>query len=228
MCLEWSGIPMAQSPGKAGGEINTFCTPEMVLSIPQPGELYREESLKGLADVTIDRLLSNMDARLYDATGRMRGHPQPELETTISTQFSLILDDAFGRRTFTPYQQLHFDEVIPSEMRIDDIKTALGNIGFTVYEWLRDQGPTARLLLAERKEGPDTLRLELYVEGKMHKARRERRVPGGVTYRTDLDSGELRIYIYGFQPRDSQQVVYEMNALRRALHERFDRLPARR
>jgi hypothetical protein len=72
------------------------------------------------------------------------------------------------------------------------------------------------------------LRLELYIEGKFHKARRQRRIPGGVTYRTDLDSGELRIYICGSQPRDSQQVIHEMNALRRALRERFDRLPARR
>jgi hypothetical protein len=125
-------------------------------------------------------------------------------------------------------QQLHFDEVIPSEMRIDDIKTALENLGFRVVDPWPNRGPEDRWLWAERAEGPDTLRLDLYVEGKRHKARRQRRVPGGVTYRTDLDSGELRIYIYGALPRDSQQVVQEMNALRRALRERFDRLPARR
>jgi hypothetical protein len=227
-CLEWSDIPMTQDPDPVGGEIRIFRSQQISLSIPQPGELYREESLMGSAEVTVDRLLSGMQARLFDATGRLSRRPQPKLESVIATEFSLILDDAFGRRTFTPHQQLHFDEVIPSEMRIDDIRTALENQGFTVEEQWRDRGPEVRWLSAARTEGPDTLRLELYVEGKLHKARRQRRVPGGMTYRTDLDSGELRIYIYGLQPRDSQQVVHEMNELRRALHERFDRLPARR
>lgn len=227
-CLEWSGVPLVQEPDPAGGEIRTFHSHEMELSIPQPGDLYQQESLQGTAKVTLDRLLSGMDGRLYDATGRQCRHPRPELKTTITTRFSLILDDAFRRRTLSPHQQMHFDEVIPSEMRIDDIKTALGNLGFTVREQWADRGPSVRLLTAERKEGPDTLGLELYVQGTMHKARRRRRVPGGVTYRTDLDSGELRIYLYGSQPRESQQVVNQMNELRRALHERFDRLPARR
>jgi len=227
-CLEWSDIPMTQDPDPVGGEIRIFRSQQMILSIPQPGELYREENLMGSAEVTVDRLLSGMHARLFDATGRLSRRPQPKLESVISTEFSLILDDAFGRRTLTPHQQLHFDEVIPSEMRIDDIRTALENQGFTVEEKWRDRGPEVRWLSAMRTEGPDTLRLELYVEGKLHKARRQRRVPGGMTYRTDLDSGEMRIYIYGSQPRDSQQVVHEMNELRRALHERFDRLPARR
>jgi hypothetical protein len=82
--------------------------------------------------------------------------------------------------------------------------------------------------LAKRPEGPDTLEFVLYVDGKQHKSRRQRRVPGGMTYRTDLESGELRIYIYGRLTRDSRPVVQEMNALREALRERFDRLPARR
>ena len=227
-CLEWSGIPMIQDPDPVGGDIRSFRSQQMDLSIPQPGELYREESLMGMAEVTVDRLLSGMEARLYDATGRISRRSQPTLESVISSNFSLILDDAFGRRTLLPHQQLHFDEVIPNEMRIDDIKTALTNQGFTVQERWRDRGPEVRWLSATRTEGPDTLQLELYIEGKLHKARRQRRVPGGMTYRTDLESGELRIYIYGSQPRDSQQVVHEMNELRRALHERFDRLPARR
>jgi hypothetical protein len=49
-----------------------------------------------------------------------------------------------------------------------------------------------------------------------------------MTYRTELDSGEVRIYVYGWLAGDSRPVVQEMNALREALRERFDRLPARR
>jgi hypothetical protein len=228
MSLEWSDIPMTQEPAPIGGEIRTFHSPDIDLSIPQPGALYQQESISGQVEVTVDRLVSGLDARLFDATGALIRKPQLEQESIVSTEFSLILGDAFARRTLSPHQQMHFDEVIPTEMRIDDIKTALKNRGFSVADPWRDSGPESRWLWADRVDGPETLRLFLYIEGQRHKARRQRRVPGGVTYRTDLDSGELRIYVYGTLPRESQPVVHEMNALRRALHERFDRLPARR
>jgi hypothetical protein len=226
--LEWSDVPMTPEPDPIGGEIRTFRSPEMDLSIPQPGDFYRETSSDGLVEVTIDRLLSGMDARLYDATGKLSGHQEPEVKSVISTEFSLILDDAFARRTLTPYQQLHFDEVIPSEMRIDDIITALRNRGFAVANPPSGLNPESCWVFAERVHGPDTLRLDLYIKGQRYKTRRQRDVPGGASYRTEMDSGELRIYVYGALPRNSQPVVQEMNALRLALHERFDRLPARR
>jgi hypothetical protein len=219
---------MKPIPDPGGGEIRSFRSQEMELRIPQPGELYQQNSLDGQVRVSVDRLLSGMDARLYDATGMLGGHPRVARESLIYTKFRLILGDAFARRTLSPHQQLHFDEVIPAETRIDDIKTALLNLGFSVVDPRPDHGPEKRWLSAERAEGPDTLRFVLYVEGKQHKSRRQRRVPGGMTYRTDLESGELRIYIYGWLPRSSRPVVQEMNALREALRERFDRLPARR
>jgi hypothetical protein len=49
-----------------------------------------------------------------------------------------------------------------------------------------------------------------------------------MTYRTDLESGELRIYVYGWLAGNSCPVVHEVNALREALRERFDRMSARR
>ena len=149
-------------------------------------------------------------------------------QSLISTKFELILGDAFARRTLSPHQQLHFDEVIPAETRIDDVMMALKNLGFKVKDPWPDQGPEKRWLFAERAEGPDKLEIVLYVEGKQHKSRRQRSVPGGMTYRTELDSGELRIYAYGWLAGNSRPVVQEMNALREALRERFDRLPARR
>jgi hypothetical protein len=49
-----------------------------------------------------------------------------------------------------------------------------------------------------------------------------------MTYRTAVDSGDLRIYVYGSLRAESKPVVREINALRRGLRERFDRLPAGR
>jgi hypothetical protein len=226
--LEWSDITMALEADPGAGELRTFVSPLMILVIPQPGELYQEDSLDGQVKVTVNRLLSGLDARLYDATGTLRAHPGVARQTLVSTQFALTLGDAFARRTLSPHQQLHFDEVIPTEARIDDVMMALKNLGFKVEDPWPEQGPEKRWLLAERAEGPDKLGLVLYIEGKQHKSRRQRTVPGGVTYRTELDSGELRIYAYGWLARNSRPVIQEMNALREALRERFDRLPARR
>ena len=82
--------------------------------------------------MTVNRLLSGTDARLFDVTGRRSRQPRPELVTSVSTEFSLTLDDAFTRRVRSPHQQMHFGEVIPSVMRIDEIVTALQNRGFAV------------------------------------------------------------------------------------------------
>lgn len=238
--LEWAGVPLASEAGgpipesihNAEGsedEITTLNSGAMVLSISTPGDLYKQEKLSGCIEVTVNRLLSGMDARLYDATGRQCQPRRPELklESTITTEFSLPLYDAFAQRIMSPYQWLYFDEVIPSEMRIDDIKMALRNRGFRSI-LVDGVDPQNCCIIADRVHGPDQLRLTLYVKGERYKARRERSVPGGMTYRTSVDSGELRIYVYGFLRAESKPVVREINALRRALRERFDRLPAGR
>jgi hypothetical protein len=170
-----------------------------------------------------------MEARLYDATGKRCHHRQPELKlkSIVKIEFSLPLYDAFTRRTMSPYQWLYFDEVIPSVMRIDDIVMALRNRGFRVIS-SDGSNPERCWIMADRAHGPDHLRLALYIRGERYKARRERSVPGGMTYRTSVDSGDLRIYVYGSLRAESKPVIREINALRRALRERFDRLPAGR
>jgi hypothetical protein len=238
--LEWSGVPMTvestdpvaketHTSQASEDEIVTLSSGEMTLSISNPGELYKRETLSGRVEVTVNRLLSGMDARLYDATGKQcpPWRPELKLKSIVTSEFSLPLYDAFAQRTMSPYQWLYFDEVIPSEMRIDDIVMALRNRGFGVVA--RDgANPENCSIVAERVHGPDRLRLDVYIRGERYKARRERSVPGGMTYRTAVDSGDLRIYVYGSLRAESKPVVREINALRRGLRERFDRLPAGR
>lgn len=251
--LEWSSVPMTvvgvqhveesthsldgsegesedgEAADESEDEIVTLSSREMTLSISNPGELYKQEMLNGQIEVTVNRLLSGMDARLYDATGKQCQSRRPglKLKSIVTTEFSLPLYDAFARRTMSPYQWLYFDEVIPSAMRIDDIVMALRNRGFEVMA-SHPVNPERCLILAHRTHGPDQLRLAVHVRGSRYKAWRERSVPGGTTYRTSVDSGELRLYVYGSLRAESKPVVREINALRRALRERFDRLPAGR
>jgi hypothetical protein len=235
--LEWSGVSMevedvtseAEVSASAEDEIVTLSSGEMTLSISKPGDLYKKVALSGRVEVTMNHLLSGMDARLYDATGKQcrSWRPDLKLKSVVTTEFSMSLYDAFARRTMSPYQWLYFDEVIPSEMRIDDIMMALTNRGFRVSDAHGDI-PKSCFITADLAHGPDKLQLALYVRGTRYKARRERIVPGGMTYRTSVGSGELRIYVYGSLRAESKPVIREINALRRALRERFDRLPAGR
>jgi len=238
--FEWSDVPMVlegvepdveEARISRGSEEETIAlsSGKMTLSISKPGELYKQDKLSGRIEVTANRLLSGMDARLYDATGRQCQARRPELKlkSIVMVEFSLPLYDAFARRIMSPYQWLYFDEVIPNERRIDDIVMALRNRGFKVA-LPHGVNPQDCWITADRVHGPDHLRLALYVKGERYKARRERSVPGGMTYRTSVDSGDLRIYVHGSLRAESKPVVSEINALRQALRERFDRLPAGR
>jgi hypothetical protein len=127
--LEWSDVPMTlvgqlhdpesvrsaddseaeeEDPG-IRKELVTLTSGEMTLSIANPGDFYKQDTLSGRIDVTVNRLLSGMDARLYDAAGR----PYParrsglKLTSVITTEFSLSLYDAFVRRAMSPYQCVH-------------------------------------------------------------------------------------------------------------------------
>jgi len=229
--LEWFDVPMRAAQGPPRGEFVSFVSPLMELSIPQPGELYDTGTLEGQISVTVDRLLSGTGVRLFDATGRKyQDSLQPDLKSVVDCDFTFILDDAFADRKLTPYQQMHFDEVIPDDMRVDDIRNALTNLGYRVTTRFHNasEGWSRWWLTASRTEGPERLWLDLLIEGNRFKARRSREVPGGLTYRTSLESGDIRVYVYGTLPGDSHPVVRDVNALRRALDERFDRLPARR
>jgi hypothetical protein len=231
--LEWRDVPMTEGPKPDSGDLCVFRSPPMVLSIPKPGELYSQDQLSGEVEVTVDRLLSGTSARLFDSRGMICQHPGLEARSVVATEFSVLLEDAFARRTLSPSQQMHFDEVIPDGMRIDDIRTVLRIRGFSVDDLTpstrQPDASSARWWLwARRSQGPFHMSLLLFVEGTHYQARRERQVPGGMKYESLVPSGELRIYAHGWLPRDSEPIVREMNALRQDLHERFDRLPARR
>lgn len=223
--LEWPGIEMeAIERIGSSDEMQTYVS-RIFLLIDQPAELYQQESLDGQIEVEIPGiLLSGLQARLYDGCGNLRSDPGPELATCVKTHYKLILDDAFLQRTRSPYQHLHFDEVIPDPMRIVDIETTLADRGFRIgaddSRRLSDS-PLKHFILARRPEGPDTVMLWLFIEGKRYETERQTQVPGGRTYTSIVESGELKMYIRGEFPGDSPVLIQEMNALQLALRDRF-------
>jgi len=154
------------------------------------------------------------------------------LTTELTVDTHMILDDAFARRTFYPCMHLHFDEVIPDEMRLADIKTTLTDRGFDIKfdEGLKlsNSGDLKHFILASRSEGPNSMNFWITVEGKRFETERQVQVQGGQTYKSTLESGLMKIYIRGELKGDNQSLTREMNIIQTTLHDRFERIRAKR
>lgn len=231
-CLEWRNIDL--NPGMISPGINsiTYYSPSIFLAIGQPGELYRQVALAARVEVEIpDMLLSGMKARLFDAVGKLVHNKKPDLMTKLIIDSEMILDDAFARRTFYPCLHLHFDEVIPDEMRLADIRTTLADRGFDINFdegiQLNNPGDLKRFILAKRSEGPNSMHLWITVEGQRFKTERQVQVQGGQTYKSTLESGLMKIYIRGELKGDNQSLTREMNIIQSMLHDRFERIKAK-
>jgi hypothetical protein len=222
------------------GRIHHYQSAVMLLSIGHPGELYKQPTLEAVADLEVSGyLMSGMTARLYDANGYFRKSPL-KLTTKIRASAELRLDDAFARRDRSPSQDLFFDEVIPDDMRIADIKTALEDRGFSVRKVVwpqsdgshddKDKNIDSWLHVAHRKAGPVDMVLWILAVGQWLRTRRETTMHGGgITHSTSLPSGELRVVIRGSLPGDSEgRLTHEMNMLHEALRERYGRARQRR
>jgi hypothetical protein len=226
-CIEWQDVTMATRRASENGKTVTYRSHAMVLSIGQPGELYERRSIGGEVEVEIPgQLLSGVRARLYDGQGRR--DVEPLLMTSrVRTKLKLFLGDAFSRRTMTPYQLLHFDEVIPDPMRFTDIEHALKDRGFTIQ---RDRSTVVfegkQYIVATRSAGPAIMTLFLYVDGARYQTERKKQA-GGDTYTSQMESGELKVHMSGELAGNSVLLTHEMNALQRALRDKFEHLRSR-
>ena len=115
---------------RGSDSVRIYRSAQMLLSIEHPGELPNRDVLGALAEVEIPGyLLSGVTARVYDATGTFQSSPLTT-KTKVHATAALQLDDAFAKRKFSPNHHLFFDEIIPDDMRITDIMTALRDRGF--------------------------------------------------------------------------------------------------
>lgn len=223
--LRLPGVKMETSERSLSNNLQTYVSQSMFLLVDQPGELYQQDSLDGQVEVEVPGgLLSGVQARVYDGNGRLQPESAVKSSTRIVVNYKLILDDAFSRRTRSPYQHLHFSGVIPEPMRVMDIETALADRGFRIREEESvrfSDNPLKHFIVARRPEGPDTMQLWVLVEGKRFQAERQTQLPGDHLYKKIVESGELKLYIRGQLPGDSSKIIQEMNALQLALRDRF-------
>jgi hypothetical protein len=204
---------------------------KMRLHIRQPGQLRNQTDLDGTVEVEVrGSMFSGIEAALFDACGELRPRSAVNTKTKLRLDFRVSLEDEFNRRDVSATQALHFDEVIPTEHRIDDIRAALRDRGFDVKHWVTgdDANSPEWFITAERIEGPSRIRLLIVVRGRRFRTRRRATMPKWHRYTSKIDSGELRMSIYGEVPRNSRELTTEINELRQSLTSRFQHVKAQR
>ena len=234
-CLEWFDVPFLISDVKE--ESRSYRSPCMIARIYQPGELFREPELVVCADVEADGvLLSGADARLFDARGEHvqgRGNPLT-VRSRVAVETTVVLDDAFAKRTVRPQLKFHFDEVIPGRARARDVVAALVDLQFEVPkqrffdEKIMKTATGIAAFEATRGDPDDAIRLYIYVTGRRHRTERQSQHPGGRRFTSKLDTGDMTLVVYGEAPRDARELIQDVNALQLGLRERFRRMRAQR
>jgi hypothetical protein len=221
--IEWGDIPFEAHGKSEGTDLYAYRTPSITLLVDQPGELYRREQLGGEVRIEIPRLFSALRLAYFSVEGWQKD-ADIESRTILAIDLTLYLEDLFERKMFSPYQHLQFEGVVLDEMRVTDILTLLEDQGFT---------PSYRKLVAERsgmqrylvegirQEGPGELVLWMLVEGTRSRTTRRKQIPGGQTFTTELETGNMVIYMRGQLRRDSERLVGVMNEIQKLLKERF-------
>src|SRR3954466_12953399 len=176
------------------------------------------------------RLLSGLKMSLLGSLGTRLTSVEPECKTKLQVDYKMVLNDSFARRVLSPYQHFYFQEVVPDELRITDLKNALIDRGFKILQEVSFQKgrESQHIFLAERPEAPDPLRFMVLVAGIHQEAERQTQVDGGQTFTSKVSSGDLRVYVRGELRGNSRRLIQEMNAFQAALRGLFPQVRARR
>jgi hypothetical protein len=156
------------------------------------------------------------------------------VRSVVMAETVVVLDDAFAKRTFHPQQTFHFDEVIPDKVRVDDIQFALLDLQFVVTPQPFPETKVGKAhtliayLRATRGDPGDAVELLLLLWGRQQRTERRSEHPGGRRFTSKLDTGDLELVVYGSVPRDSRELVHDVNALQVGLRDQFRRVQAQR
>lgn len=230
--IEWFDIQLKEN--KQDSYVIYFSQP-MLLFINQPSILYEQECLTGKIEIELpEYLLSGLQTRFYGYDkGTLKvgilNNKVVEHKTYISTNFELILDDAFQRRMRSTSQELKFDNIFPDKECVRVITDELKTQGFLVYEYPEIQIVSSDniekkwLISAERSEGVDPMVLWIVVHGIQFETQRTSQI--GLAIHTSKDkSGELSMYLLGQFPRKNDSLVKRMMAFHQEVRKKLEKL----
>lgn len=212
----------AKGSGGTDGDSESFGSGARFLVIDRAEDLASEAALEAFVEVEVsDLLLSGLQARVYRADGSIDEERPGVHETRVESRVTLILDDAVKRWRRSPVQHLHFEHVILDEMRIQDVQAALEDMGFRVSSPAGVSAPARHLLVGKRSEGAKTLCLWVYLQGNPSTAQRRTELAGGQTFITEVESGDLEVYVRGQLDGDPGPVLDGIHGLHERLRHQF-------
>lgn len=219
--IQWGPVEFEASQMERSGL--KFATPVMTLSVEHPGELYPHQELAGRLEISLPRPLSDLEVEWFGADGAGATIPIVQ-ETVLNLDFVLHLEDRFRQKLVTPYRHLQFEGVILDEMRIADIRTILENQGLRVrHVDLTEKGSNVRRyqIWGRQMKGAEPVEIWLWVEGTRALTKRQREIPGGQTFTTEVETGQTTIYMRGRYQGDSKHLTTMMNAIHQRLKRQF-------
>jgi hypothetical protein len=202
-----------------------FHAPIMLLNVREPGELYRKPKLICRLEIELkDVLLSDLEAKFFNATGELDNSVSFETKTLIVTDIEINLEQRFNRKILSPHQHLQFEGVMPEDIRIEDISNLLKDLGFRVDPKikLKEEGNRRIYALPGRKtEGPDEMLIWIVASGSFAPTERETVIPGGKTFKTTVVSGNMELDLHAELRGNVKKLTQIMNTIHTSLKERF-------
>lgn len=170
------------------------------------------------------RALSQPIARVLDSNGN-QSHLLTAVRTLLKAKITVVLNDAFARRHFTPRWRLVFQGVRFDSVRFDDLKRTLADLLFQIdQEYLLERPEPGCLLLAHREQPEYADKMELLVHCQavdLAVTQREMQIAGGIKLVTPISSGDLEINLYGSARGDDRYLQEVFNKFALLLKQRL-------
>ncbi len=212
------------SPTASGADGLIFCSLQIPVDVvTEAFEAKTEISGEVVVEVP---LLSGLGVKLIptaDAT-------QQELRSRLILAYGAKIDTLLEKRCFTITNHLEFDDVVLDDSRVVDIAAILHEAGFKVGDGpLPEDGNDAglrsrnrrHLFAAEKTEGPYNLEIVLLAVGRCRNTRRSTMIEGGKTFTTNLNAGDMSLFIAGRMEGSKQRLVVSMYHIYSQLKQRF-------
>ena len=207
-----------------------YSAPMMRLKVDEPGELYQKPILVSRLEIELPNvLLSGLQSEYFAATGYPAQVKSIAKKTTLLVDMEINLEQRFDRKVFSPYQHLQFEGVMLEDIRMMDVTTLLRDLGFHVipfdskpYLTIEESGSQRKYAVVGRKtEGPDEMNIVILAKGTLGKTERETIIPGGKTFKTVVDSGNLELEMRAELRGNVQKLTNILNTIHTSLKERF-------